>query len=200
MVDVGLLLLALEDFLPVVLSGLSLWVLGTLGLGLDRRSGSYILASMVLIAGGGLTKPIYKTLLALSGGSVDVRILDEMLFWFLAPGFVLLTGGVRGSARADGGQAAEIGRAGAVVAAGVVVVAGLVAVGGSVAWFLVLLGVATFGNLLAVIELIRWARARNEPVAAVLFGASLAIVFGLAWAAASQGVKARVVMPHCDRS
>ena len=88
--DSGLLLLTIEDFLPVVLSGFALAVLARVCGRLDVTAGRYVAASLVLLVVGGLSKPIYKTVLALSDGSVDLVVLDDLLFWFLAPGFIML--------------------------------------------------------------------------------------------------------------
>jgi hypothetical protein len=177
--------LALEDFVPVVLSAIALWVLARTSMELDRRCGGYVGAGLLLIAGGGLTKPVYKLLVAVSDGSVDVAALDDLLFWFLAPGFLLLTAGLRGAARTDGGGEPEVGRAALWAAGGVVLLAAVLVAFGSDSWFWVLLVVVTVGNVAAVVVLARWARARGDRVAVALFVTSLLLALGLAWAAAS---------------
>ncbi|NNF56446.1 MAG: hypothetical protein HKN03_18625 [Acidimicrobiales bacterium] len=185
MIDVNVLLLALEDFIPVFLNAVALWLLARTCLHLDHRAGKYVVASLVLIALGGLTKPTYKMTLALSDAAENVAILDDLLFWFLAPGFVLLATGLRGAYRADRYEPARVSMAGFATASAVVVVALVFLAVGSGAWFVLLLAVATLGNLAAVAVLIRWTASQNDRLAAMLYAASLFIVFGLAWAAAS---------------
>jgi hypothetical protein len=68
---------------------------------------------------------------------------------------------------------------------GVVLVAGVFLAVGSDAWFVVLLATATLANVAAVVVLVRWATAYSDALTAALFAASLVIVFGLAWTAAS---------------
>ena len=183
--DSGLLLLAIEDFLPVVLSGFALAVLARVCGRLDVTAGRYVAASLVLLVVGGLSKPIYKTVLALSDGSVDLVVLDDLLFWFLAPGFIMLMGGLRAALRVDRGSTPRIERRWPVAAAGVTVAAGTLVIGGSDAWFVVLLLTATLANVSVVVVLVRWVLAYRDALAAVLFASTLVIVFGLAWAAAS---------------
>jgi hypothetical protein len=183
--DTGLLLLAIEDFLPVVLSGAALFVLARVCGRLDPTAGRYVAISLVLLVIGGLSKPIYKTVLALSDGTVDLVVLDDLLFWFLAPGFILLTGGLRAAFRVDRGASSRIERGWPMAAAAVTLVAGGLLALGSDGWFVVLLLTATFANVAAVVVLVRWASAYRDVLTASLFAASLVIVFGLAWAAAS---------------
>lgn len=183
--DTGLLLLALEDFLPVVLSGTALFVLARLCGRLDPTAGRYVAASLVLLVIGGVSKPIYKTLLALSDGAIDLVVLDDLLFWFLAPGFILLTAGLRTAWRVDRRASPRIEQGWQAAAVGVVLAAGVLLVARSDAWFVVLLAAATLANVAAVAVLVRWASAYRDFFTAALFASSLAIVFGLAWAAAS---------------
>jgi hypothetical protein len=183
--DTGLLLLALEDFLPVVLSGTALFVLAGVCGRLDPTAGRYVAASLVLLVIAGLSKPIYKTLLALSDDTVDLVVLDDLLFWFLAPGFILLTAGLRSALRVDRGTSPRIERGWPAAAVGVILAAGVFLAVGSDAWFVVLLAAATLANVAAVVVLVRWASVYRDVFSAALFAASLVIVFGLAWAAAS---------------
>jgi hypothetical protein len=183
--DTNLLLLALEDFLPVVLSAAALWVLSRMCGRLDAAAGRFITASLVLLAIGGLTKPIYKTLLALSDGSIDILVLDDLLFWFLAPGFLLLAAGLIRGSRADRALAPRAGRGWIAAAVSVVLASAALLAVGSDAWFVVLLATATVGNVITVVVLVRWASRRADVFTAALFAAILVIVFGLAWAASS---------------
>lgn len=184
--DLGLLALAVEDFLPVVLSAVGFAVLAHLSLGIDGWAGRLVWTGGGLIVLGGLTKPVYKLLLALSDGTVDVLVLDDVLFWMLAPGFLLTGAGLRAAGRLDDGRPVARSGWGPSSAVGIVVGAlGLALAVEGEAWFLLLLGVSTVGNLWVVVVLVRWSLARLDRSAAALFVLNLTLVFGLAWAAAS---------------
>lgn len=183
--NVNVLLLALEDFVPVALNAVALWLLARTSLRLDRRAGMYVSASLILLAVGGLTKPTYKLILALSDRASDFAILDDLLFWFLAPGFILLTTGLRAAFAADQQRASAVGLGGLMVATVVIVAAGSILALDSDAWFVLLLAVATLANVLAVAVLMRWSSNKQDRWGVAFYAGSLAIVFGLAWAAAS---------------
>jgi hypothetical protein len=186
MVDGGILLLALEDVLPVILSGIGLWVLARLSARADRQSGWSVVVGALLIVIGGLTKPVFKLLLAFSAAEVDLLWLDDALFWLLAPGFLIASAGLWRAGRLDMARPVRGGRWGGAIAAVVVTAtASATAIAGSGAWFIILLTAATAGNVLAILALISWARGRHDRMAAVLFGGNLLLVFGLAGAAAA---------------
>lgn len=169
----------------MVLSAAAFLVLARLCARLDRHAGRRVFVGVALIAAGGITKPIYKLLVATRGEGAAPGVLDELLFWFLAPGFVFLAIGLAGGSRADRALARRGDSAWVLVASGVVLLGIALVVAGSGAWFPLLLAAATVGNVLVIIILVGWARRRDDRVAAGLFAASLAIVFALAWAAAS---------------
>lgn len=185
MLDVGLLLLALEDFLPVVLSAAAYIVLARVCSRLDHSAGRRVFAGVALIATGGITKPIYKSILAVAGEDAAPAVLDELLFWFLAPGFVLLASGLADASRVDRAVPTRPATPWLLTAAAVPLL-GLAALAArSGAWFPLLLAVATIGNTYVIGVLVAWARRRGETLAAGLFALSLFLVFGLAWAAAA---------------
>lgn len=184
MIDYPVLWLALEDFVPVVFSALGLWALTITSRRLDARGGTLVAVAFGLIATAGITKPIYKMALALSGGDVDLVWLSDVLFWGLASGFVLLAAGLRRARWMDAGRSPSGGRWAPPTAAAVVAGAAILGLQGSDAWFYLLLSAATIGNVLAVGELVVWSRTRGEPRAALLFLGSLLVVFVLAGAAA----------------
>jgi hypothetical protein len=182
-IDVNAFLLALEDFVPVVLSAIGLWALLRTARVLGARAAGLVAAGFVLITIGGITKPVFKTLVAVVGW--EAGWLDDALFWFLAPGFLVLFAGLRRAARIDGGRPASGERWAEPSAALVVAVALLLGAAGLGAWFAVLLAVSTVGNVLTAVTLIAWARARGDGAAAVLFAGNLVVVLGLAGAAAA---------------
>ncbi len=142
-------------------------------------------AGGVLIVVGGFSKPVYKLILALSTGPLDVSVLGELLFWFLAPGFVILTAGLRRAVRVDRHAPPTALRLAVTIAGVSLLVAGSLALVGSEAWFFILLAVTTVANAWTVFVLVRWSSYRQDRRAGALFVASLVIALGLAGAAAS---------------
>jgi hypothetical protein len=160
-----------------------LWALARAGRHLDGRAAGLLAAGFVLITIGGFTKPVFKTIVAVS--QREVGWLDDALFWFLAPGFLLLFAGLRRAFRIDRGLPAAPERWAEPSAALVVAVALVAATAGLGAWFAVLLAASTVGNVLVAVTLIGWARDRGDGAAAVLFGGNLLVVLGLAGTAAA---------------
>ena len=150
----------------------------------DRESGRFVAVGALLIVAGGVTKPVFKLLLAFSAIEVDLLWLDDALFWLLAPGFLIASAGLWRAGRLDLDRPTGSARWGVVAATAVVSVATGVATAGSSAWFFVLLTAATLGNVLAIVALVSWSRARHDRMAASLFAGNLVLVFGLAGAAA----------------
>ena len=184
MVDGDILLLALEDILPVALSAVGFVVLTRTSRRLDGRAAGHVAAGALLIVAGGLTKPVFKLLLAFGAIEADMLWLDDALFWLLAPGFLIASAGLWRAGRRDLSRPVGSGRWGVIGAVAVLAVATGAAFAGSEAWFFVLLTVATVGNVLAISALVWWARGRGDLVAAMLFTANQVLVFGLAGAAA----------------
>lgn len=184
--ELGLVALAAEDFVPVILSAVGFSVLARLSAASDDVAGRLVWAGTWLVVLGGVTKPVYKTMLALSGATIDVAVLDDVLFWLLAPGFLLAAAGLRRARRVDAGRSPVIVGWVVVVAVATVAAAAVLAtIAEGRAWFLLLLAVSTVANLWVIAVLVGWSRARGDRTAAVMFLANITIVLGLAWAAAS---------------
>lgn len=82
--------LALEDAVPVLLSTAGMIVLArAVGRRMDARLGGIAFAGALLIGCGGLAKVTWKV--AAAGFERDLTGVDDLLFPFLAVGFVLLT-------------------------------------------------------------------------------------------------------------
>lgn len=185
--DWSLVALAVEDMLPVLLSVAGFVVLARLSTYLNTRSGVFVWVGAVLIGLGGITKPIYKSALALTDGAADWLVLDSMLFWLLAPGFILAGEGLRSAARTDRRSRIRPRSWPAIIAAAAVAIGGAAAlfIEGSRVWFFFLLGISTLGNVWVAAVLIMWAAARGDRLAAGLFTVNIVVVFGLAGAAAT---------------
>lgn len=184
MVDGDILLLALEDILPVVFSAVGFVMLVRASRPIDTTATGYLAAGALLIVAGGLTKPVFKLLLAFDAIEADMLWLDDALFWLLAPGFLIASAGLRRAGQRDLSRPVGSGRWGVIAAVALLAVATGAGFAGSEAWFFVLLTAATVGNVLAIAALVAWARGRRDGVAAVLFAGNLILVFGLAGAAA----------------
>ncbi len=92
-------LLALYDFLPVLFTGVALyWVVRMVGFVCSEMGRTVALGALLVLAGG-TAKATWKLIMAISSGAVDIRWLDNSLFVFMAPGFLLLAFGVWGMTR-----------------------------------------------------------------------------------------------------
>ncbi len=86
--------LALHDFTPVVFAFLGFLALARLGFAVRRDIGRIMITGATMILIGGLGKAVWKLLIAVSDGAIDVRIFDNGLFFWMAPGFMLMTYGM----------------------------------------------------------------------------------------------------------
>jgi hypothetical protein len=82
--------LALLDFLPVLFTGVGLFYIGRLVSLILPTQGRISLIGGTLVVAGGFFRAIWKLLMALSGGGVDVNWMEESLFVFMTPGYLLL--------------------------------------------------------------------------------------------------------------
>ncbi len=82
------LALALEDFVPVILTSLALFWVTRMVLAIDRRSGYVALAGSVLVILGGLLKASSKLFWVFSGELIGW--MEDSLFLLMAPGFALI--------------------------------------------------------------------------------------------------------------
>lgn len=180
--------MALEDFLPVLLSVIGLYFLSRMVSHMDKDSGRMAYLGTALVAVGGFSKALWKLIMALTiannGGSLllaedamkntagQVAWLDNNLFLFMAPGFTLLAFALwYGQKKMYGGQRPP----------NVWLVPGIIslaAVGAAVflgvsregrAWFFVLLAVTTVANFAVSGLAIRQCRRQNLTALAGLF-------------------------------
>ena len=83
-------LLALEDFLPVILSAIGLIIITRMIRFMNPLCTRMAFLGVALVTVGGLSKATWKLIFALSEGQTNFVVLDDALFFFLAPGFILL--------------------------------------------------------------------------------------------------------------
>lgn len=86
--------LALHDFTPVIFAFLGFLALARMGFAVRRDIGRMMIIGATLTLMGGLGKAVWKLLMAASDGATDVRIFDNGLFFWMAPGFMLMTYGM----------------------------------------------------------------------------------------------------------
>ena len=97
--------LALVDFFPVVFSSLGLFFLARLVERSEPRSAALAYLGMVLVTLGGFCKAVWKLVLAATGLSLSP--LDQLLFVFLGPGFVMMAAALLRVRRAERGFPAK---------------------------------------------------------------------------------------------
>lgn len=107
--------LALYDFLPVIFTALGLhWVQRMVAF-VSVDMGRIAAVGAALVVSGGAAKAVWKLLMAVTSGSLDVRWLDDSLFVFMATGFLLLASSVWGLTRIVRGLSLKPARALAVI-------------------------------------------------------------------------------------
>lgn len=86
--------LALHDFTPVIFAFLGFLALARMGFAIRRDVGRLMIVGATLTLMGGLGKAVWKLIIAFSEGGIDVRVLDNGLFFWMAPGFTLMAYGM----------------------------------------------------------------------------------------------------------
>jgi hypothetical protein len=175
------LTLALEDLVPTLLSGAAYAVVST---AVARRSGGagrLAWAGTILLVAGGLSRGTWKLVLAMDGP--DLLVVEALLFPLLASGFALLAAAlwsVRDATHTGPGRAtlsAVLGIVAGCAALGLLIAGGTAAARPAE---LVLIAVATVGNTMTALLLVRAALAVPSRLAATAIALNLATVFLLA--------------------
>jgi hypothetical protein len=170
--------MALEDYLPVSLAAIGWIYLARMLARRDEAWGRLAWAGLALITLGGLCKATWKLLIAANG--TDVWPLNTALFALMCPGF-LLTAWALWRSRVTRPNAAQVWGAPLLLAGlalGAAAYLGLAK--GSRAWFPLLIGLTTLGNLLAIIWLMRRSLNWGLRSLAALFLFNLSVSFALA--------------------
>ena len=179
--------LALEDFVPVILSVIGLIYLARMISKMDITYKTLAYAGVILVASGGFAKAIWKLIYAVSDAETNITILDEYLFFGLSSGFTLLAFalwyGQRRMYKDDAPKQVWMIPVGIIA-----VVMGTVVLLATTAhdperdrqvWFFVVLGVAVIFNFVTVGLAIRQAMRENLTMVAVIFGVNLLAIFVL---------------------
>jgi len=173
--------LALVDFLPVIFSAIGVFLIAQMIARLDYTSGLVAYLSVILITLGGLSKAVWKLVIAATGN--DLVGLDDMLFIFLGLGFTLLSWALFNAQRVMAGK--DIPKNVWLRPIAVIALFGIGAISARIFqpdaryWVYILLTLTTFANLAVGILLIKQSLAFNLKVTAGLFLFNLIVIFAL---------------------
>jgi hypothetical protein len=168
--------LALEDFIPVILSALGLFIIARMVGRVHSQLGQMALLGGGLAALGGLLKASWKLIIATTGN--DIVWMDNSLFVFLAPGFTLMAYALWQLRQENAGKKASWLPPILIILAFYTLSAIMAGRGGRT-WVFVLLGLTTLANTATLLLLISLARRQSYTLAAGLFAFNLFIIFML---------------------
>ena len=177
--------LALEDFVPVVLTATGLWFVVSLVGRADRSAGRWAAIGAVLIVAGGLSRAVWKTVVATGGP--DMTLLFAVLYLLLAAGYLVLAVAVWRGWQADTGRAGRSSRdprlrvwmPAAITLAILLPASAILAPSGGRLLPILWLLAATIGSIATSLLLARWARGLGRPGIGWLFIVSLAVTLVL---------------------
>jgi len=168
--------MALQNYMPVILSGIGLFLVARMVGAAHAAAGRLALAGAALITMAGMLKASWKLVMALS--RLDFPLLSQSLFPLIAPGFTLLAWALFWSKRHADRPLVWWPPA---LASGAALLAAL-ALGiarTDRAWVFVLIGLSTAANVSLAGLLIHSALQRGSYLAAGLFALNLLITFAL---------------------
>jgi hypothetical protein len=96
--------LALVDFLPVGFTAIGLYFIYRMVAHINALQGSVAALGAILTVSGGFFKALWKLLMAISGGTLDINWMEDGLFVFMAPGYTLLAWSVWQTVRSVQGK------------------------------------------------------------------------------------------------
>ena len=175
--------LALEDFVPVILSSIGLYILSQMVYRLDNTLGFMAQAGWVLITVGGVLKATWKLTMALTATQVNLVWLDKGMFLWMAPGFTLMAFAIWFTAElmTQGKRPSRIWPLPSAIL-GLMVVMLLFTGFPDITvntWRFALLGIMTLSNVILMVLLIQKARRFNQSLTAGLFLLNIVLVFVL---------------------
>lgn len=177
-------LMALQDYLPVLFSSIGLFFLAKMVSRVDKTSGYLAYLGWFMITAGGFNKATWKLWMALSNSQTDIRWLDDSLFLLMAPGFTAMAFAIFYMQRRQAGKAPILGHS--FILPGIV---NGILVGAAIAmaimkpesrtWFFILLGLTTFSNVALAVMVIRNGYRQGSMLIALLFAFNIFMVFML---------------------
>ena len=174
------LIMALQNYMPVLFSALGLWWIAQMIRAEDRALGQMALAGFALITVAGVMKATWKLTMSIS--HTDVALFRDALFVLIGPGFTMMTFSLRPHpSPLPAGEGVRVWRKPLLISVVALAVAGALAIAlQSRAWVFVLMGLTTIANTAFMILLMRRARRQGQTLALALFGLNLALSFALA--------------------
>lgn len=163
--------LALEDFLPVILSAVGLYFLAQMAAYLDKRAGWLTRLGFVLVSLGSMSNAVWKLIMASGGG--DITLLSSAVLVLMGPGFCLVAFGIWAALQTERGKPLPkwlwlrpVAIAGAFLLAALIV-AVIEPLGRT--WSLILLILMALGNAATLILVIRHAWRLDMKLMAAVF-------------------------------
>lgn len=173
--------LALEDFIPVILSSIGLYFISRMVGNVNARLGQMAAIGWILVTIGGFLKAAWKLVMALTQTQTNIVWFDKGMFIWMSAGFTLLSFALwlMSEIRLRNRQPNRIWLGPAIVlglSLFAIFFTGFPDVTVNT-WRFILLGVMTIGNVVMVVLLIQQARASSQNLLAVLFLVNIVIVF-----------------------
>lgn len=176
--------LALEDFLPVILSSVGLYLISQMVRRIDGRLGQMAQLGWLLVSLGGLLKATWKLIMAATNAQTNLAWLDKGMFIWMAAGFTLLAFALWFTAEKMMGQPASRVAQRPWLGPIITLVLAVVAIFATGfpdltvnTWRFILLGITTIGNVVTAVLLIQKSRRLGHNLAALLFLVNIVIVF-----------------------
>lgn len=171
------LLLAIEDFLPIIFSAIGLFYLARLAGRADPRFGELARTGMIVITAGGLAKAVWKVVASTTGE--DVVVLERTLFGLMAPGFVFVALALLAATNVARARRAAVVTSRTAVALLALAIGFGIGQSGVRGLELFLLLVTVIASTAVYVRGIQVARARDVQGAAALFGFTLVAAYVL---------------------
>ncbi len=172
--------LALVDFLPVLFTAVGLIYIARMVSHLSQPHGQAAFVGAVLTVAGGFFKALWKTFMASSGGTIDINWMEDGLFVWMAPGYVLLLWSVWQAVRGVTGKAVRHAWFPPLVFIALMLAGSFylyTSNPASPAWERVLLGVMVLATVITGILLIVFGFRQKLPLAGWLFIINLVGIF-----------------------
>ena len=170
--------LALVDFLPVMFTAIGFYFLYKMISHVNAQQGKVAIVGGVLVVMGGLLKAIWKTIMASTGGQTNIVWMDDGLFAWMAPGYVVLAWSVWQTVRSVRGQKTfHVWMTPVIIAALTLGFAYKLFASQSDRWNLVLLIVMVLATVITSVLLIVFAFRQKLSLAGTLFIVNIICVF-----------------------
>ncbi|HSG42852.1 MAG TPA: hypothetical protein VLA72_06835 [Anaerolineales bacterium] len=170
--------LALVDFLPVIFTTIGFYFLYKMVAHVDTTQGRVFLVGAILTVIGGFIKATWKLIIASSG--TDIRWMDDGMFAWMAPGYLLIVWSIWQTVRnVQGKRIFNAWLTPTVI--GVLTLAGSYYLNTSIpessAWKLTLLSVMVIASVVTSILLLAFAFRQKLTLAGIFFVINLIIIF-----------------------